>query len=48
MINIFFFHAVLAPSGIILPIVMLALEVYLAWSYRSSFRPVLAAKAVPA
>lgn len=47
VINIVFFHAFLAPSGIALPIVVLALELFLAWSYRSVYRPMLATRAAP-
>ncbi len=47
IVNIFFFHAVLAPGGIAVPIVCLALEIYLAWAYRSAFRSMLQAKVVP-
>jgi uncharacterized membrane protein YphA (DoxX/SURF4 family) len=47
IVNIIFFHAFLAPAGIALPIVVLALELFLAWSYRSVYRPMLAARAVP-
>ncbi|MDB4945908.1 MAG: hypothetical protein JWP97_5442 [Labilithrix sp.] len=44
VVNIFLFHAFLAPAGIILPIVVVALEVFLAWSYRAAFRPMLASR----
>jgi uncharacterized membrane protein YphA (DoxX/SURF4 family) len=47
VINILFFHAFLAPAGIALPIVVLALELFLAWSYRSVYRPMLAPRAAP-
>jgi uncharacterized membrane protein YphA (DoxX/SURF4 family) len=47
VVNIIFFHAFLAPAGIALPIVVLALELFLAWSYRSVYRPMLAARAAP-
>jgi uncharacterized membrane protein YphA (DoxX/SURF4 family) len=45
VVNIVCFHAFLAPSGIALPLVVLALEVFLAWSYRDVYRPMLAARA---
>jgi uncharacterized membrane protein YphA (DoxX/SURF4 family) len=48
LVNIVGFHAALAPDGVGLPVVLVALEAYLAWAYRSSFRGVLAAKATPA
>lgn len=47
VVNIILFHGFLAPAGIILPLVTLALEIFLAWSYRSVYRPMLAAKAIP-
>lgn len=47
LVNIVLFHAFLAPSGIALGLVLLALELYLAWSYRAAFRPMLAARATP-
>jgi uncharacterized membrane protein YphA (DoxX/SURF4 family) len=47
VINIIFFHAFLEPAGIALPIVVLALELFLAWSYRSVYRPMLAAHPAP-
>jgi uncharacterized membrane protein YphA (DoxX/SURF4 family) len=47
IVNIVAFHAFLAPSGLPLPIVIVALELFLAWSYRSSFRSVLRVKAEP-
>lgn len=37
----------LAPSGLALPIVIIALGVFLAWSYRSSFAGVLRVNAIP-
>lgn len=47
VLHIFAFHAFLA-GGIGLPVVMIALGLYLAFSYRESFRGVLEAKAQPA
>jgi uncharacterized membrane protein YphA (DoxX/SURF4 family) len=47
VINILLFHGFLAPAGIPLAIVVLALELFLAWSYRSVYRPMLAARAAP-
>jgi uncharacterized membrane protein YphA (DoxX/SURF4 family) len=47
VVNIIFFHAFLAPAGIVLPLVVLALEIYLAWSYRGVYRPMLAARVAP-
>ncbi len=46
IVNIVGFHFVLAPSyG--LPLTLLALELYLAWSYRAAFAPMLRAKVAP-
>ncbi|QSQ25516.1 DoxX family protein [Pyxidicoccus parkwayensis] len=47
VLNIVAFHAFLAPEGLALPIVLLALHVFLAWSYRSLYRPMLASRAKP-
>ncbi len=47
MVNIVLFHAALAPAGIAMTFVFLALHLYLAWSYRDSFRGVLNAQARP-
>jgi uncharacterized membrane protein YphA (DoxX/SURF4 family) len=47
VVNIVAFHLFLAPSGLPLPIVVLALEIFLAWSYRGAFRPMLGAHVQP-
>ena len=47
IVNIVAVHAFLAPSGLGMAIVILGLELYLAWSYRSAFRSMLAAKVRP-
>ena len=47
IVNIVAVHAFLAPSGIVMAVVILALELYLAWSYRSAFRAMLAARVTP-
>jgi uncharacterized membrane protein YphA (DoxX/SURF4 family) len=44
IVNIVAFHVALAPSGMGPAIVALALELYLAWSYRDAFRPMLRAR----
>jgi uncharacterized membrane protein YphA (DoxX/SURF4 family) len=44
-INIFAFHAFVAGGGMALPIVILALQLYLAWHNRAAYRGVLEAKA---
>src|SRR6478735_1746529 len=43
-INILLFHAFLAPAGLVLPIVLLGLELYLARSYKDAFAPMLHAR----
>lgn len=47
VVNVVAFHAFLAPSGGAPAFVVLALEVYLAWSYRHAFRPMLASRVAP-
>jgi hypothetical protein len=42
VVNIVAFHTFLAPSGIGIAAAVLALEVYLAWTYREAYRPMLA------
>jgi len=44
VINIVGFHLFLAPSGIALPLAVLAAEVYLAWTYRAAYAPMLKAR----
>ena len=47
IVNIFAFHAFLAPAGLGLASVILGLEIYLAWAYREAFRPMLASRVAP-
>jgi hypothetical protein len=47
IVNIFAFHAFLAPSGLALASVLVALEIALAWVHRSAYRPLLAARTPP-
>jgi uncharacterized membrane protein YphA (DoxX/SURF4 family) len=47
VVNIVAFHAVLAPSGMPVAILVLALEVYLAWAYRAAYRPMLQGQVAP-
>jgi uncharacterized membrane protein YphA (DoxX/SURF4 family) len=47
VVNIIMFHAFLAPAGLPVPILVLALELGLAWSYRDAYRPMLAARVAP-
>ena len=44
VVNIIAFHAALAPAGLGAPIVLLVTELYLAWTYRAVFAPLLRAK----
>lgn len=47
VVGIIVFHTTLAPSSIGPGIVVLVLELYLAWAYRKAFRPMLAARVTP-
>ena len=47
IVNIVAFHIFLAPSGLGLALVVFALELYLAWAYRSSYRSMLNPRAKP-
>jgi hypothetical protein len=47
IVNILAFHAFLAPAGLPLPLVLLATELVLAYSYRAAFAPMLGAKVNP-
>ena len=47
LVNIVAFHAFLAPAGLVLPLVLLSLELYLARSYRQAFAPMLHARTEP-
>jgi hypothetical protein len=47
LVNILAFHVFLMPSGTGLSVVLLGLELYLAWAYRSAFAPLLVARATP-
>jgi uncharacterized membrane protein YphA (DoxX/SURF4 family) len=47
IVNIIAFHIFLAPSSIGPGIVVLVLELYLAWAYRNAFRPMLAFRTGP-
>ncbi|MEY2880109.1 MAG: hypothetical protein RLZZ15_2489 [Verrucomicrobiota bacterium] len=47
IVNIVAIHAFLAPSTVAMAVVIAALELYLAWAYRSAFRGVLAARVTP-
>jgi hypothetical protein len=44
VVNIVGFHLFLAPAGLAVPFAVLAAEIYLAWTYREAFRPMLRAR----
>lgn len=46
VVNIVAFHAFLAPSGMVLPLLITALGVYLAYTERAVFAPILRARSV--
>jgi hypothetical protein len=46
IVNIFAFHAFLDPSGIVIAGVLVVIELYLAWTYRSAYRPLFASRTV--
>ena len=48
VLNIVAIHAILLPAGLPTALVVLALELYLAWAYRAAFRPLLQARHAPA
>lgn len=48
IVGIITFHIFLAPASIGPGVVVLLFELYLAWSYRNAFRPMLAMKTKPA
>jgi uncharacterized membrane protein YphA (DoxX/SURF4 family) len=41
LVNIVSFHLFLAPGGLPIPLALLAAELYLAWTYRAAFAPML-------
>lgn len=47
IVNILAFHVFLAPAGLAVPALVLALELYLAWTYRDAFAPMLKAQTQP-
>lgn len=47
VVNIILFHIFLAPSGLPVAGVVVALELYLAWSYRKFYQSMLACRAKP-
>ncbi|MDP2276455.1 MAG: DoxX family protein [Archangium sp.] len=44
VINIAAFHLFYAPSGLAVPVLMIAAQLYVAWQHRAAFVPVLEAK----
>jgi len=47
VVNIVAFHIFLEPTGLPIGILVLLMELYLAWAYRKAFRPMLAMRARP-
>lgn len=47
VVGIITFHIAIAPATIVPGIVVLVMELYLAWVYRGAFRPMLQAKVSP-
>ncbi len=47
IVNIVLFHIFLAPAGLPMAILVLVLELYLAWAYRGAFLPRLAPRVQP-
>lgn len=47
VVNVFFVHAILMPHGLPIAILVLVLEVYLAWAYRGSYRALFVPRAQP-
>lgn len=47
VVGIITFHVAIAPATIVPGLVVLLMELYLAWAYRGAFRPMLRAKVSP-
>jgi uncharacterized membrane protein YphA (DoxX/SURF4 family) len=47
IVGIVTFHVFLEPAGIGMAIFVLVLELFLAWSYRSAYRPMLQFRTIP-
>jgi uncharacterized membrane protein YphA (DoxX/SURF4 family) len=47
VVGIITFHIAVAPSTIVPGLVVLGMELYLAWAYRGAFRPMLRTKVSP-
>ena len=48
IVHIVAVHLFIVPSGLPVAVVVLALELYLAWVYRKSYQPMLVMRATPA
>ena len=44
IVNIFLFHVFLAPSGLLIATIVVALELFLVWAHRQAFAPMLRAR----
>ena len=44
LVEVVAFHATLAPEGLAVPVLLLAAELYLAWTHRAAFASLLSAK----
>jgi uncharacterized membrane protein YphA (DoxX/SURF4 family) len=44
LVNIVAFHAFLAPGDLLIPLILLAFELYLAWTYRRAYRGLVVAR----
>jgi hypothetical protein len=47
LVNILAFHVFLAPAGLGVPAVLLAIQLFLAWRYRDAYRPLLQPRTAP-
>ena len=47
VVNILLFHAVLAPGGLPIAVMLLGLEVFTAWSYRDAYASMMRARTAP-
>jgi uncharacterized membrane protein YphA (DoxX/SURF4 family) len=47
LVNIALFHAFLTPGQLGMPIALVCVELFLAWTYRAAYRPLLTRRAAP-
>lgn len=47
IVNILGFHALYAPSGLVLPAILVAAQVFVAWQHRAALSALLTPKGVP-